>query len=80
MYKMQIESECQGNGLEMEFQILGLSASAINVESNLLSTGENAGEIRFENFASIENFYDDNNTEQHARTRLQQIRYFKGKD
>ena len=33
MYKMQIESECQGNGLEMEFQILGLSASAINVES-----------------------------------------------
>lgn len=48
-------------------------------EYNLLSTGENAGEIRFENFASIENFYGDNNTEQYARTRLQQIRYFKGK-
>jgi hypothetical protein len=48
-------------------------------EYNLLSTGENVSEIRFENFTSIENFYGDNNTEQHARTRLEQIRYFKGR-
>jgi hypothetical protein len=48
-------------------------------EYNLLSTGENVSEIRFENFTSVENFYGDNNTEQHARTRLEQIRYFKGR-
>ncbi|MGC3945553.1 MAG: DUF4844 domain-containing protein [Chryseolinea sp.] len=48
-------------------------------EYNLLSTGDNVGEIRFENFTSIENFYGDDNTEQHARTRLEQIRYFKGR-
>jgi Domain of unknown function (DUF4844) len=48
-------------------------------EYNLLSTGENVSEIRFENFTSIENFYGDNNTEQNARTRLEQIRYFKGR-
>jgi hypothetical protein len=46
-------------------------------EYNLLSTGENVAEIRFENFTSIENFYGDNNTERHARTKLEQIRYFK---
>ncbi|MEO7992745.1 MAG: hypothetical protein ABI663_24550 [Chryseolinea sp.] len=48
-------------------------------EYNLLSAEENVTEIRFENFTSIENFYGDNNTEEYAKTRLEQIRYFKGR-
>jgi hypothetical protein len=49
-------------------------------EYNLLSTGENVSRIRFANFTSIENFYGSNNTEQHARTRLEQIRRVKGQN
>lgn len=48
-------------------------------EYNLLSSGENTTEFTFENFTALENFYGDNNTEEHAKTRLEQIRYFKGR-
>lgn len=48
-------------------------------EYNLLSSGENTTEFAFENFTSVENFYGDNNTEEHARARLEQIKYFKGR-
>jgi hypothetical protein len=48
-------------------------------EYNLLVSGENTTEFTFENFTSVENFYGDNNTEEHAKTRLEQIRYFKGR-
>lgn len=48
-------------------------------EYNLLASGENTTGFTFENFTSVENFYGDNNTEEHAKTRLEQIRYFKGR-
>jgi len=48
-------------------------------EYNLLSSGENTTEFTFENFTSVENFYGGNNTEEHAKTRLEQLRYFKGR-
>jgi len=48
-------------------------------EYNLLASGENTTEFTFENFTSVEIFYGDNNTKEHAKTRLEQIRYFKGR-
>ena len=39
-------------------------------EFNLLASGESTTE-----FTSVENFYGDNNTAQHVKARLEQIRY-----
>lgn len=48
-------------------------------EYNLLSTGENAGGLKFEDFTSTEILDGKENSEQQAKTRLEQIRYFKGR-
>jgi len=47
-------------------------------EYNLLSTGENGVKFQFENFTSTQFLYGSENSEEYARTRLEQIRYFKG--
>ena len=48
-------------------------------EFNLLSTGENTGGLKFDNFTSTEILDNDENSEEQAKTRLEQIRYFRGK-
>jgi hypothetical protein len=49
-------------------------------EYSLLSTGENAGGLKFENFTSIEILDSRENSEERAKTRLEQIKYFRGKN
>ena len=48
-------------------------------EYNLLSTGENTGGLKFENFTSTEILDGTENSEEQAKTRLEQIRYFRGR-
>ncbi len=48
-------------------------------EYNLLSTGENAGGLKFENFTSTEILDTTDNSEEQAKTRLEQIKYFRGR-
>lgn len=48
-------------------------------EYNLLETGENVGDSSFENFTSIEIFSSSDTTIEQVKTRLDQIRYFRGK-
>jgi tRNA G37 N-methylase Trm5 len=48
-------------------------------EYNLLFSGENAAGYRFENFTSTEILSGGENSEEQAKTRLEQIRYFRGK-
>jgi hypothetical protein len=43
-------------------------------EYNLLSTGENVGGLKFENFISKEILDGNNNSEERAKTRLEQLR------
>ena len=47
-------------------------------EYNLLSTGENAGGLKFENFSSMELLDGNANSEDQAKIRLEQIKYFRG--
>lgn len=49
-------------------------------EYNLLPTGENAGGIKFQNFTSVEMLDSNENSEEQAKTRLEQIRYFRGRN
>ncbi|CAN5622432.1 hypothetical protein BH10BAC4_BH10BAC4_14340 [soil metagenome] len=48
-------------------------------EYNLLSTGENAGGTKFENFEFVEMFDSNVKSEDQAKTRLEQIKYFRGR-
>jgi len=48
-------------------------------EFNLLSTGENAGRLDFENFTSTEMLDSNENSEERANTRLNQLKYFRGR-
>lgn len=48
-------------------------------EHNLLSTGENTDELKFENFTSTEVLDSNENTEEQAKTRLEQLKYFRRK-
>jgi hypothetical protein len=47
-------------------------------EYNLLITGQDAGGFKFENFVSVEILDSNENSENQAKTRLEQIRYFRG--
>ena len=47
-------------------------------EYNLLSTGENAGRMKFENFALIKTLKTSENSEEQARNKLEDIKYSRG--
>ena len=47
-------------------------------EYSLLQTGQDAGGFKFENFVSVEILDSNENSEDQAKTRLEQIRYFRG--
>jgi hypothetical protein len=49
-------------------------------EYNLLSTGENAGRLTFENFSSIEILNCKETSQDQASARLDQIKHFKGQN
>jgi hypothetical protein len=46
-------------------------------EYNLLSTGPNTGGLKFENFLSVEILNSTETSEEQAKTRLEQIKYFR---
>jgi hypothetical protein len=47
-------------------------------EYNLLSTGENAGRMKFENFTLIKTLKTIENSEEQARNKLEEIKYSRG--